>query len=107
MYPSGRGPMSVTTTLGVEILAESVASDAVRIQQLERVGVELIDPADAQRSGLLELMPSLPDELRDEPLRWVYYPWRHSMVRILGPAAFRALRTDRNRNKITRDEQAA
>jgi len=97
--------MSVPTALGVEILDESVPSHATRIGELEQAGVECIDTADAQRAGLIELRPSLPDELRDEPLRRVYYPWRNALVRILGPASFRALRTDRNRNKITRDEQ--
>lgn len=94
-----------TSTLGTHILDASTPSDAARIEELGRAGVERIDRSDAQRAGLLDLMPSLPDELRDEPLRWVYYPWRNAMVRLLGPAAFRALRTDRNRNKITRDEQ--
>ncbi len=99
--------MSVQTALGVEILTESVFADVTRIQELGRTGVERIDTVEAQRAGLLELMPSLPDALRDEPLRWVHYPWRNALVHILGPVAFRALRTDRNRNKITRDEQAA
>jgi len=99
--------MSAQTTLGVEILTESVTADATRLQELERAGVERVDTAVQQRAGLLELMPSLPDALREEPLRWIYYPWRTALVHVLGPAAFRALRTDRNRNKITRDEQAA
>ena len=97
--------MSAPTALGVEILDESVPAEMTRIQGLVRAGAERIDTSAAQRAGLIELRPSLPDALRDEPLNWVYYPWRNAVVRILGPAAFRALRTDRNRNKITRDEQ--
>lgn len=99
--------MSVSTVLGVQILDDSSPEDATRIHELERSGVERIDTAAAQRAGLLELMPSLPDALRDEPLRWVHYPWRNALVHVLGPDAFRALRTDRNRNKITREEQSA
>jgi molybdopterin/thiamine biosynthesis adenylyltransferase/nitroreductase len=98
--------MTDPTALGVEILDGSDPGDASRIEALTRAGVDRIDTSGAQRTALSELMPSLPDQLRDEPLRWVYYPWRNAIVRILGPLAFRALRTDRNRNKITREEQA-
>ena len=41
----------------------------------------------------------------DEGQRWVYYPWRRAVVRLLGPRAFSALRLDRNHNKLTREEQ--
>lgn len=37
--------------------------------------------------------------------RWVYYPWRRSVVVLPGPRTFRAVRLDRNRNKLTRSEQ--
>lgn len=37
---------------------------------------------------------------------WVYYPWRHELVHLLGPHEFAIVRTDRNRNKINREEQA-
>ncbi|WP_280401687.1 Rv1355c family protein [Nocardia carnea] len=37
--------------------------------------------------------------------RWVYYPWRRSVVVLPGPRTFRAIRLDRNRNKLTRAEQ--
>lgn len=37
---------------------------------------------------------------------WVYYPWSHRLVHVLGEREFRELRTSRNRNKITADEQA-
>jgi molybdopterin/thiamine biosynthesis adenylyltransferase len=39
-----------------------------------------------------------------EPVRWVYYPWRRTVVSVLGPRAFRLLRLDRNRNLITAAE---
>jgi len=46
------------------------------------------------------------EQLRDEAdVAWVYYPWSGVLVRMLGPAAYRALRLDRNRNKITAAEQ--
>jgi len=37
---------------------------------------------------------------------FVYFPWSRHLVRLLPEAAFRELRCDRNRNKITRLEQA-
>lgn len=37
---------------------------------------------------------------------WVYYPWSQALVHLLGPEEFAIVRTDRNRNKITREEQA-
>lgn len=37
---------------------------------------------------------------------WVYYPWQNTLVRLLAAPEFIDLRTNRNRYKITRDEQA-
>ncbi|MEM7252276.1 MAG: Rv1355c family protein [Pseudomonadota bacterium] len=37
--------------------------------------------------------------------RWVFYPWSGRLLRLLPPTEFRELRLDRNRNKLTRDEQ--
>jgi nitroreductase len=37
---------------------------------------------------------------------WVYYPWSGRLVHLLDETEFALVRTDRNRNKITRAEQA-
>ncbi|MGW9372748.1 ThiF family adenylyltransferase [Streptomyces xanthophaeus] len=37
--------------------------------------------------------------------RWVWYPWSGRLVHVLPEAEFRLVRTDRNRDKITREEQ--
>lgn len=37
---------------------------------------------------------------------WVYYPWTRRFVHLLDEEEFAYVRTDRNRNKITKDEQA-
>lgn len=37
--------------------------------------------------------------------RWVFFPWSRRLVHVLPPTDFFELRTDRNRNKITRQEQ--
>lgn len=36
---------------------------------------------------------------------WVFYPWSGRLVRVLPEAEFRELRTSRNRNKVTAEEQ--
>ena len=36
---------------------------------------------------------------------WVHYPWSGRLVRVLPSSEFEELRTSRNRNKITREEQ--
>ncbi len=37
---------------------------------------------------------------------WAYYPWSFQLVHLLDEQEFALVRTDRNRNKITREEQA-
>jgi len=59
----------------------------------------------SMQTELAELLPDVSDELKKETKRWVAYPWKQSVIEILGPKSFKRLRTDRNRNKITDDEQ--
>lgn len=37
--------------------------------------------------------------------KWVYLPWRHSLLHLLDDAGFQQVRTGRNRNLITKEEQ--
>jgi molybdopterin/thiamine biosynthesis adenylyltransferase len=53
-----------------------------------------------------EIIPPLSKPLLNEGSRWIYYPWRRAVVRLLAPKSFSTLRLDRNRNKLTRAEQA-
>lgn len=69
-------------------------------------GIEFIDTLAAQRDTLSRLRPAVPAELSEEPHRWAYYPWRRTVVGVLGPQSFAVLRLDRNRNMITAAEQA-
>ncbi|CCQ13727.1 UBA/THIF-type NAD/FAD binding protein (fragment), partial [Rhodococcus sp. AW25M09] len=64
-----------------------------------------LDERETQRNGLRALLPSPGQSLLDEADRWVYFPWRKTVVAVLGPHSFRHLRLDRNRNKITLAEQ--
>ena len=63
------------------------------------------DHLEDQLHELSRILPAVDADLLGEAPRWVHYPWRSAMVRTLGPRAFRRLRLDRNRNKITADEQ--
>lgn len=67
--------------------------------------IEFIDTLVQQRATLAKLHPPVSPDLRDEQHRWAYYPWRRTVVAVLGPRSFAALRLDRNRNMITADEQ--
>ncbi|MCB9164724.1 MAG: Rv1355c family protein [Flavobacteriales bacterium] len=92
-----------------------------RLNALLEQGVVVHDTLHAQ---LMELVKSLRPEIvftRDDleaaalahlngtdPIRygvWVHYPWSHRLVHLLDEAEFALVRTDRNRNKITRAEQ--
>jgi molybdopterin/thiamine biosynthesis adenylyltransferase/nitroreductase len=65
-----------------------------------------VDRFDEQREQLSQLAPTPDRALFEEGQRWVYYPWRRAVVRLLGPRAFSTLRLDRNHNKVTSQEQA-
>jgi molybdopterin/thiamine biosynthesis adenylyltransferase len=87
------------------ILQDDDPLDATTLETLRAdPGVEFIDRSSDLLTGLRELRPERPD-LLDESVRWAYYPWRRTVVAILGPRGFRALRLDRNRHLITTDEQ--
>lgn len=89
-----------------EVLDERVASDAVRLLELRSdPAVEVLDRFDEQLAAFRAILPPAAVELEAEAPRWVHYPWRGTVARLLGPDAFRRLRLDRNRNKITREEQ--
>lgn len=72
----------------------------------EDAALQVIDRFNEQREQLDAIIPAVGANLTDEGSRWVYYPWRRAVVRLLAPRSFSTLRLDRNRNKITRAEQA-
>ena len=90
-----------------EVLDPRDPTDAERLRILrEDDAATIVDHVHAMRTELRRLRPVPGPELTEEPTRWVHYPWRRALVHVLGPAAFRHLRLDRNRNKITAEEQA-
>ncbi|MFE3290970.1 Rv1355c family protein, partial [Rhodococcus sp. NPDC059234] len=88
-------------------LLDDTRADDMELLELLRAdpAVAFHDELDVQRSGLRALLPASDSAYADEAPVWAYYPWRRAVVRLLGPGGFRRLRLDRNRNKITRDEQ--
>lgn len=80
--------------------------DAQLLDSLRRDdAIEFADSWAAQSRALGALRPEPDSELLAESPRWIYYPWRRAVVKVLGPRSFRRLRLDRNRNLITTDEQ--
>jgi molybdopterin/thiamine biosynthesis adenylyltransferase len=88
------------------LLHPDSAADRVRIEELKwDARIQVLDQLAGQCAELRKLRPPVDQELLEETPRWAYYPWRRALVAVLGPLGFRTLRLDRNRNKITRDEQ--
>ncbi|UTM38255.1 Rv1355c family protein [Rhodococcus pyridinivorans] len=83
------------------LLAEDREADMEELHRLRGEGVAVRDRLDEQLAGLARLG----DGTTKEAPRWAYYPWRRTVVRVLGPEGFERLRLDRNRNKITESEQ--
>ncbi len=97
----------MTETGNAIILSDDEAGHAELLWQLRaRPDIEFIDNLAGQRAALLKLTPEpTEDILAESPPHWIYFPWRRSVLAMLGPRAFRRLRLDRNRNLITLDEQ--
>lgn len=67
--------------------------------------IDVVDRTAEQFATLARLLPGPTSELTAERPRWAYYPWRRAVVGILGPKGYARVRTDRNRNLITSQEQ--
>lgn len=88
-------------------LLDSTAEEDARVLAALRADstIEFVDTWASQVESLLRLRPAIGARVVAEAPRYVYYPWRRAVVKILGPQSFRRLRLDRNRNLITADEQ--
>lgn len=69
--------------------------------------ITVLDHLDRQRAELAGLLPAPTADELAEPPRWVYYPWRRAVIKVLGPESFARVRFDRNRLKIKTSEQQA
>ncbi|MBL8010911.1 MAG: Rv1355c family protein [Flavobacteriales bacterium] len=77
---------------------------------LDQLGELLRIQSPARRFTAHELDLAVSDHLAGTRLEdhgvWVFYPWSGRLVHLLDEAEFARVRTDRNRNKITAEEQA-
>ena len=83
------------------------ASDAERLKALKETA-RIVDTYGEQLQELAEIIDpsaSKPTEGEQAGEQFVYYPWRNVLVRIVGEQAYTKLRTNRNRELITDDEQ--
>ncbi len=102
---SGAAP-DPTPAFRAVLLDESDPDDAATLAALrDDPAVSVVDRRAAQRADLAGLRDGGAGEHGTGPGRWAYYPWRRTLVGVLDRAPFVRLRTDRNRNKITADEQ--
>ncbi|MDV7198785.1 Rv1355c family protein [Rhodococcus kroppenstedtii] len=94
------------TTATATVLDPRDPDDLRTLHRLRRSpGITVLDTLSRQRRTLAEVVPTPDAAVLDEAPRWIHYPWRHTLVHLLGPTGFRLLRLDRNRNKITTAEQ--
>jgi hypothetical protein len=85
-------------------LRARVQREVLRVLR-EDPSLQIIDRLPEQQEQLSQIRPTPSQALLDDGQRWVYYPWRRALVRLLAPRAFSTLRLDRNRNKLTSEEQ--
>jgi molybdopterin/thiamine biosynthesis adenylyltransferase/nitroreductase len=108
---SGEGPIEPASTRNrasrplILNVGDRAQREVMRILR-EDSALQIIDRFAEQREQLAEIIPPVSDVIVNEGSRWVYYPWRRAVVRLLAPKSFSTLRLDRNRNKLTRAEQA-
>jgi molybdopterin/thiamine biosynthesis adenylyltransferase len=97
--------MTITSFTAQVLDSADPADNAVLVQLRADPVIEFIDHHEEQLEDLRKLRPPPDPELLAEPWRWAHYPWRRTVVAVLAPRAFRAVRLDRNRNMITTEEQ--
>ena len=71
------------------VLDPTLPDDAALIDSLRSdPTVTVVDTGTEQARTLAELLPTPGPEFTDEPRRWAYYPWRRTLVAVLGPRAY-------------------
>lgn len=76
---------------------KSLRNDDPRLDGIrDAAAIDVIYCVDRQQDALRQLLPSPGDNLLAQPTRWAYHPWRRTVVRVLGPRAFRRVRLDPN-----------
>ncbi len=105
--------LSAKSTQDLAILNEIKARPAIQVTDtIENQVAELIKTKNPSKQYSPEALQEQVEAFFRERDRatfgvWVYYPWRNSLVRLLEEQDFVALRTSRNKFKITQQEQDA
>ncbi|WP_309249732.1 Rv1355c family protein [Gordonia mangrovi] len=86
-------------------VATVYTDDTVPADLLSDPGIDVIDITISSEVAYAGLLQRSLRNLSDEPPRYAYFPWRRTLVRIPGPNTYRRLRLDRNRHKMTLEEQ--
>jgi hypothetical protein len=96
----------VTASWRPIVLDARSRADRTIVEQLKRrPTTTVLDHVPVQRTELDRLVPTVDAEILTEQPRSAYYPWRKTLVRMVGPRGYHALRVDRNRMKLTPLEQ--
>src|SRR5579872_6828727 len=94
----------------VELLNAEIPGDTARIQELSKT-YDVIDTYDEQLEELFsirhpELIGTKSEKVQESVGEYyAVFPWRKVLVRIVGKEAYRELRTNRNRELLTSEEQ--
>lgn len=101
-------PDAIDRSTTPTIIDERVPEQARQLADLSSdPTVTVLNQIEQLQEELADLVPRPSSDDLNEPCRWVYYPWRRTLVKVLGPRAFDRVRLDRNRLKIKTSEQAA
>jgi hypothetical protein len=65
--------------------ADDADARAVLVELRADPRIEFVDRRSAQLDGLRQLRPAPAPELLTEPTQLAYYPWRRTVVGVLGP----------------------
>src|SRR3989344_3040488 len=97
----------MTSNFSVRILDPHNAHDATEIKRLQAENYFFVDTYNEQLVELAEIRDPESVGGKHKPLinepgeRIVEYPWRKTLVRIVGFETYRELRTNRNRDLLT------
>ncbi|HVW82510.1 MAG TPA: ThiF family adenylyltransferase [Candidatus Paceibacterota bacterium] len=95
----------------LRLLDPNIAADAAEIADFRAGGWFFVDTYDEQLAELRQIRDPKSIGKESAPLaadpgeRIAVYDWRKALVRIVGPEAYRELRTNRNRDLLTSEEQ--
>jgi nitroreductase len=105
---SARSTVESTASWRPIVLDARSRADRAIIEQLKRrPATTVLNHVSVQRSELGRLVPPVDPEIVNEQPRSAYYPWRKTLVKMVGPRSYGALRVDRNRFKLTPLEQTS